>query len=666
MLHFRKLTLENFGPYKGFQEIDFTSEDGVTIIWGNNGKGKTTLLNVFRYALFGKVQGRGAKNHSLKQIANWESFEDGEYGFKVILKMDNDGIDYELTRQFVVKELISKPEKDSDYREEVFLKRGTSILSPDERTHSLKALMPEKVSRFFLFDGELLQEYEELLSDENSIGTKIKEAIETILGVPVLTNGLIDTREAVNEYSKQKSKAAQKDQKTQLLGNALEAKQVELKTHEDELANLRQKLSEFTDDKQALEEELKQTEKVRDWLNEKDRLTDTVERKKVTRATKLNEMKELTKIAWQGMLSQRIKAVLEDLNTEIKIYEDKRSKHLISEQLIQEIKKGCETGLCPICEQPLAGEYLDRIKEKSASYDSGFSGLSEEEENKLIELQGRRSQLMKLSVEELKIQISYIEGTLADLLVETADLEKIISDLNKNIAEAGDTTRASTISNDYARCLQKIDNTEAGIKAENEKIAQITTELKSIDDKLNKQASEGELLTAKLKSEICEKIMKIFEKGVDLYRDNLKQKVEKDASNIFVSIANEPDYERLQINDNYGLAIVHRSGRIVEIRSAGYEHIVALSLIGALHKNAPLQGPIIMDSPFGRLDPEHKQKITAALPDLAEQVMLLVYSGEIDEQLARSILGGNLKKEYCLVRKSAFNTKIKMGGINNG
>lgn len=49
MLHFLGLSIENFGPYKGTQDIDFTAEDGVTLIWGNNGLGKTTLLNVFRY-----------------------------------------------------------------------------------------------------------------------------------------------------------------------------------------------------------------------------------------------------------------------------------------------------------------------------------------------------------------------------------------------------------------------------------------------------------------------------------------------------------------------------------------------------------------------------------------------------------------------------------------
>ena len=47
MLTFTSLTIENFGPYKGTQTIDFSNGKGVTLIWGNNGRGKTTLLNLF-------------------------------------------------------------------------------------------------------------------------------------------------------------------------------------------------------------------------------------------------------------------------------------------------------------------------------------------------------------------------------------------------------------------------------------------------------------------------------------------------------------------------------------------------------------------------------------------------------------------------------------------
>ena len=87
---------------------------------------------------------------------------------------------------------------------------------------------------------------------------------------------------------------------------------------------------------------------------------------------------------------------------------------------------------------------------------------------------------------------------------------------------------------------------------------------------------------------------------------------------------------------------------------------IALSLIGALHKNAPLRGPIIMDSPFGRLDPTHKKRIITALPSMSDQIILLAYTDEIDSQTAREVLGNSLKKEYRLTKHNSFYTEIEL------
>ena len=178
-------------------------------------------------------------------------------------------------------------------------------------------------------------------------------------------------------------------------------------------------------------------------------------------------------------------------------------------------------------------------------------------------------------------------------------------------------------------------------------------------DQINKATSTGELALASKKQKLCDDIYSIFNEGIDTYSRRLKENVQRDATELFTRIANDKSYVGLRINENYGLNIVLQDGTIVPGRSAGYEHVVALSLIGALHKNAPLQGPIIMDSPFGRLDPTHKRNIVSVLPSMANQVMLLVYTDEIDEQLTRESLAGNLISEKRLTRISSMHTRIE-------
>jgi hypothetical protein len=81
--------------------------------------------------------------------------------------------------------------------------------------------------------------------------------------------------------------------------------------------------------------------------------------------------------------------------------------------------------------------------------------------------------------------------------------------------------------------------------------------------------------------------------------------------------------------------------------------------MGALQTNAPLKGPIIMDSPFGRLDDIHTRQVVNALPSLAHQVTLLVYESELSPQLARDVLKGKLLGEYRMVRKTARHTALE-------
>ena len=48
MLSLRRLIVQDFGPYRGRQEMTFSRDRGVYIVYGPNGRGKTTLHNAFR------------------------------------------------------------------------------------------------------------------------------------------------------------------------------------------------------------------------------------------------------------------------------------------------------------------------------------------------------------------------------------------------------------------------------------------------------------------------------------------------------------------------------------------------------------------------------------------------------------------------------------------
>lgn len=664
MLTFTKMTITNVGPYKGEQTIDFRDGKGVTFIWGENGHGKTTLLNLFRYALFGHFLNRHGANIDIPKMVNLDGIEEGNYGIKVVLYMDNDGDHYELTRQYTLREGVTVPQRNDDYVQDTFLNVNGSILSGAARDHVLKMIMPEDVSRFFLFDGELLQEYEELLTEGTNIGDTIKKAIETILGVPILTNGTIDTEVALIEQRREQNRVAQSNTTTQRLAAKIEAETATMQEQKDELDRLQAELDGYLDQKVRLENDGKQNEHVKSLINEMHFVEGDIAEKEAKRDTALQAIIVQTKDAWKGLLSKQAEKILQQVNHELQALEQKKASQDSVTRLLEYMKRAIEHGECDCCGQRVDENHKASIRTRIRDWESEFIGLTDEEVARIRELRTRQTSLSSMLVSSNAEVIRVLEEQANTLTVEIDQAKQRLKEIRNELSRYGQiedlTQRDRDVTNGLAECLQKIDNTKDGIAKTKEKIKASETAIATLNDKIRRTATtDTDLQLAIKKAGLCEDIHAIFEEGIAAYRDKLKQDVERDATELFLLICSDPDYTSLKINDNYGLDIVHRSGRIVPQRSAGYEHIVALSLIGALHKNAPMNGPVIMDSPFGRLSKTHKENVIKALPKMAEQVVLLAYSGEIDAQTARLTLGSDLKQEYKLDKISSFYTDIK-------
>ena len=71
MLRIKTIHMKDFGAFKGDQSFDLPDEEGVSIFYGENMRGKTTLLNAFRFALIGKIIGRGRRPVSFHDMVNW-------------------------------------------------------------------------------------------------------------------------------------------------------------------------------------------------------------------------------------------------------------------------------------------------------------------------------------------------------------------------------------------------------------------------------------------------------------------------------------------------------------------------------------------------------------------------------------------------------------------
>ena len=559
MLTFTSLTVENFGPFKGTQTIDFTNENGVTIIWGNNGRGKTTLLNIFRYALFGRYKNRRGTEVELTTLPNIEGRTEGKYNFKVVLKMMNNGTKYELTRQCKVRQGISVPKNNDDYESFVFLKENGSVLAPDNRNHVLKAIMPDEVSRFFLFDGELLQEYEELLLEGTDIGVKIKDSIEKILGVPVLTNSAIDSQAILDDYRKEKNKIAQSNAQTQKIATQMEGLEAEKREQVAELDRLQGELAGQLEERSRLDSDLQQSEHVKTLLDKMDNLKEDIKNKKSSRDAVLAQIIMQTRDAWRGLVSCRVESILQIINAELTELESKEAAQAIEKRLVEDMKQAAKDHHCQLCDQDVDEHHVQVLLDKINAYAQGISGLNSEEQVKLQTLRIRKATLEGMRASSKTEMLVLLETQLDKLNVEIDDYERQFKAVREELERHGDVEELANSTkiavNALAQCLKKIENLKEGIQLTKNKLKEIENALLTLEDKLNRVSTDADMIKANSKVGLCEQIHDIFEKGIAAYRDKLKTDVEKDATELFVGISNDPDYVQLIINENYGLSI---------------------------------------------------------------------------------------------------------------
>jgi DNA sulfur modification protein DndD len=309
-------------------------------------------------------------------------------------------------------------------------------------------------------------------------------------------------------------------------------------------------------------------------------------------------------------------------------------------------REALESDECGICFQSI-GPIRSRIERAIEEEPAGASA-------RVI----NRRELAGLSESDNGGEIRQLVRRLEDATVEEKSARELASDLDGMLKDADPGSIRSTQAT-YHDVSDQMAFARQAIEEEGRKIVEQDASIERLRQKL-KQANPGDLGAIERRIELLRAAEDIFSRSVEAYKGDLRKRVEASATDLFLAMTTErTDYAGLRINDEYGLAIMHQDGQAEVARSAGAEHVVALALMGALQQNAPLRGPIVMDSPFGRLDEAHTSNVVGALHKMAEQVVLLVYESEVGRERARRLLGGRLKAEYELERVNSRRTNIR-------
>ena len=628
-----ELTICNFMPYRQKQVVRFPtdSQQNVVLVFGDNMRGKTSFLNAIRWVLYGTAKARNGRAIPRIDLVNSNEAAAGNWAVSVSLKFAAFGQDYDLRRTLDRRRAIITPRSAADFEESLVLSKSGEIVRRDLIEHEINQVIPEQISRFFLFDGELLQEYETLLDDQSAQGRRIKEAIEKVLGVPALIRAREHLEMLVREAQKRQSKELEKEKGLKDLISSQTLLENEVAAIEADLAKLQAARDKADSEIRELDVRLsatKEAEQAQGELNSLESELKDLERREREGSARVSGLLET---AWLDLIRPRILAVQAGLLAEA---EDSAKRNSAKQKLLHTVQTKEQllaTQDCPTCHQPtgvspatrvaLNQELEDLRKQLDEHADPGADLV--EVHSRLREIEGLRS-----SAEGDKI--THSETALLEIAERRIQVETRQAELEDWVA-GFDTAEIARLRDRQTRLHQEVGRLGLDIGRASEELATKLAKIERLSDLISR-SQEGKRSRSSQSLERYKQLKEVFRLSIDQYRDSVRSRVADEATAVFKELTTEADYSSLSINASYGLQIMDRAGRTIRERSAGAEQIVALSLIQGLNRVARRSGPIVMDTSLARLDPSHRQNLFKVLPRSGEQLVLLVHEGEIDRR----------------------------------
>jgi DNA sulfur modification protein DndD len=659
-MNIERVELENFGPYYHKQSVELGSGDHpLIVIHGENMSGKTSFLNAVRWALYGYAKDRGGNAVPIRRLINEDAYHEGQKRVSVRLHIATDsGEAVVLRRQRQARQSAAEAVADQDFEEVLSVEVGGNVHPQSQFDDIVNTLLPEGISRFFLFDGELLSEYEDLVREGGDIAARrVKQSIELILGVPAATRGRDDLTALREEADRRYRREAKKDAAAAEAAEMLEFYVDEQEARLKDQAELRKQLGDAESELKGLESELKRYDALREDAGRLDTLRQTVREIAERRERLMSDRRAQVAHLWRDALSPRLKHELDRLDRERSAIEVALTDLSYADHKVTDLQDALSEQTCKTCGQKMPEEAMAKIRADLAETSRRVETLrASADVQRMQELSGTIKHLRDIAPAGVEGAIAQIERDLGALRLQEYQTNQKANLLVERLKDVDD-----AVILDYERRRNALLR----------HIAKIDNELRDVD----KQVADGEknivglrrklrekdlpaLRSLKRELEILEQLEGLFESAIQVLINELRSEVEREATEVFRVLTTDKTYSGLRINESYGLTILDKDGREVAVRSAGAEQIVALSLIGALNRLAVKKGPVIMDTPFGRLDTRHRANILRFVPTLAEQVVLLVHGGEIDRERDLAEVAERIDEEYRIEHPSSSRSVI--------
>jgi DNA sulfur modification protein DndD len=630
-----KIMMKNFRQFYDLHELEFSTDNkkNITIIHAENGVGKTTILNAVLWAMYGETTNRFEQKDS---IINFTAVKEGAKGAFVEVYFEHEDEDYLVLRHY-----LNKNGKGSEELKAFKISEGDYEELPAPASF-VNSVIPSDISKYFFFDGEHAETF---ASEHNN--RDVNNAIRNILGCGMVETAIEDLQKISKDYQR-------------------DIGQIAGTTEREKLESSRRKLELDVDQAKKyvkeLGKEIETKEHQEGQIQKKLRGSEGARKLQGVRDHKNRDLKDAVR-------------QLADAQSEVSGWVSEHGLAVVSQKLASEsldfIEEGSSRGAIP---SPYNEEFVTKILEdeicicdrpiKAGSKEfKAVRSLLEHAANaslrgKVSRARGRTTAIK----EEAKSSPAALEAAIKrrESCAERVSLyERELAEISENIRKLPeDKSREQEearlkLSGQIRQLYDKRSRTNVDIESNSRDLIHVQSEIDKIDSTDDLKSS---LILRRDLAELCGQSL---ETDLEDYEKSARTAIIKMVNDILEKTSRR-HYKAIISNDFSLRMKLEADGQIVP-KSGGENQLLSLAFIASLVGFSGIRrkgdgtkwiagtvAPLILDSPFGQLDPYYRTSTANFLPDLAEQVILLVSGSQGDEKVLKAIKD-RVGKEYVLV-----------------
>jgi len=631
------LELVDFRSFYGDHLLKFSSDSDrrVTIFYGENGAGKTNLLNAIHWCLTGKFTPRFREPGAL---VNKQAVEEGRRACSVELTFVDDvggG-----PKEYRVRRTGSNDKQTSC---EVFEIENVNSKTVPKGEALLRRVIPSGLVSWFFFDAEAIGALE--LSGSESF----RQDLRKTLGFE-LVDTLLDDLKAVKAKRQREVTASANDKELGEIQYEIDNLDRVLPTHQQELIKLNEQYSKAKNEYDNVRSQLEGLPQSRELEQQRTKLERQISDQRNNKRVAEQRAAQTIGASAPAMLIADLTSNLEQVLQQQEVTGKLPSPY--SDQLVKDI---LDSESC-ICGRPVPPdtEYATKIKDLMKFASTGELNQRIASVRYLIRDIERESENFPISITKLRSSIGEMDVNIGRLEDDKKSIDRQLANIDVAAIKALELKRTK-LEDEWEKLNRKIGAQEKQIEECNRKKDMLQQRYDSVSKRLvvNQRFKKELDKTTRLITFIEASLHAQERQSLHILAIELNRVLERYLTKHYTAKI-DPQTYAVHLLDEQNRKVGHSTGEGQVLKFAFIATIVALAAKKTQQKvqwlAEPTIAPLVLDAPFSALDTEYQAAVAENLALQATQLVLMISSAAWGQRVAAA-LDSLVGTRYLIISK---------------